>query len=460
MNIKIKPVVWLKKYDIRLIMFLAFLVRMIGFRWMDYTNFPEFYRDYYTVSGISHGQLMLLGPPSMLHGFHFGPFYYYSMLPFFLLFGGHPFSLIFTGIVFSVLTVYAFFRVLLLWFNSRTAALVGALFVALSVYSLHLSSYVSNPNFLPLFVLWYFYYLTKVLTTKKRSISSIPEFGVHPTNIRNPEPSLELDPGSRMHSAGMEHKNDYVFLGLAFGLATQLHATAMIVLPLVTLTALILHKYRPQFKTFGIFLLAVVFTYLPYLFYEFTHGFVNFRRLFILGAKELDGTHYTSGLAAIWNFFEGTLTPFNFWYSYSIIQPNILYLIIALFAAIALVAILYRIFKKPRPEQNNFKISKIGMTIVLAWTLITCTVLLLFARGVHDHYIIILWPMPIIILTYAVFWIKTKFNVFTSLMALIIVTSLLQIYSFYQFGHTPWSEFMPVYQSKYQNAAGVSEIGS
>jgi 4-amino-4-deoxy-L-arabinose transferase-like glycosyltransferase len=423
MNAKIKLFAWLKKYDIWLIMFLAFAVRMIGCKWMGYTNFPEFYRDYYMVSHISHGQLVLLGPPSMLHGFHFGPFYYYSMLPFFLLFGGHPFSLIFTGIVFSVLTVYAFFKVLLLWFNSRVAARVGALLMALSVYSLHLSSYVSNPNFLPLFVLWYFYYLTKIL-----SVAAKPK--------------------------------DYIFLGLAFGLATQLHATAMIVLPLVTLIGLILHNYRPRFKTFGIFLLAVIFTYLPYLFYEFTHGFVNFRRLFVLGAKELDGTHYTSGLAAIWNFFEGTLTPFNFWYSYSIIQPNILYLIIALFAAIALVAVLYRIFKKPQPEQSGFKISKIGRTIVLAWTLITCTVLLLFARGVHDHYIIILWPMPIIILTYAVVWMKTKFNVFTSLIVLIIVTSLLQIYSFYQFGHTPWSEFMPVYQSKYQNAAGISEIGS
>lgn len=423
MDAKIKLIAWLKKYDIRLIMFLAFSIRMIGFRWMGYTNFPEFYRDYYMVSGISHGQLVLLGPPSMLHGFHFGPFYYYSMLPFFLLLGGHPFSLIFTGIAFSVLTVYAFFKVLLLWFDSRAVARVGALLVALSVYSLHLNSYVSNPNFLPLFVLWYFYYLTKILTD-----------GAKP--------------------------KDYIFLGLSFGLATQLHATAMIVLPLVTLTALILHKYNLRLKTAGIFLLAVIFTYLPYLFYEFTHGFVNFRRLFILGAKELDGTHYTSGLAAIWNFFEGTLTPFNFWYSYSIIQPNILYLIIALFAAIALVAILYRIFKKPRQEQSGFKISKIGMTIVLAWTFITCTVLLLFARGVHDHYIIILWPVPMIILTYTVFWIKAKFNVFASLMALIIVTSLLQIYSFYQFGRTPWSEFMPVYQSKYQNAAGVSEIGS
>ncbi len=422
MDTKINLLNWVKKYDIWLIILLAFLVRIIGFRWMGYTNFPEFYRDYYMVSHIAHGTVVLLGPPSMLHGFHFGPFYYYSLLPFYLLFGGHPFGLIFTGIVFSVLSVYALFKVLLLWSGSRAAALVGALFMALSVYSLHLASYVSNPNFLPLFVLWYFYYLTKILTGDK------------PT--------------------------DYVYLGLAFGLSTQLHATAMIVLPLVTLTALILHKYRPRLKTSGIFFAAAVFTYLPYLFYEFTHHFENFRRLFILGTKELAGGRYASGLNAIWNFFQGTLTPFNYWYGYSNIQPNILYLVVAIFAVVALIMLLYRIFIKRRPAQACFKISKTGYSIILSWIIFTCAVLLLFARGVHDHYIIILWPVPMIILTYAVFWMKARFNVFASLLALIIVTSLLQIYSFYQSGHTPWSEFMPTYQKQYQNAPGVSEIGS
>jgi hypothetical protein len=512
---KIKLSAWLKKYDIWLIMLLAFLVRMIGFRWMGYTDFPEFYRDYYMVSHIAHGTIVLLGPPSMLHGFHFGPFYYYSMLPFYLLFGGRPFSLIFTGIVFSVLTVYAFYKILLLWFNDRAAALTGALFIALSVYSVHLTSYVSNPNFLPLFVLWYFYYLTKVLTNTEPVVGVIPEFLTETVkssavkNIRNPpqlfngvarrmtvpEPGGELDPGSRMHSAGMTHYKNFVFLGLPFGLATQLHATAMIILPLVTITALIVHKYKFRLRPTLIFLLAAIFTYLPYLFYEFTHRFSNFSRLFILGTKELGGHHYGSGLFAIWNFFQGTLTPFNYWYGYGIIQPNILYIVVAVFAMAVLIALLYRIFLNPAPScgllnpagraaivpirphsklkdilgrcwikrasvKPCIKISKTGWSLILSWIFFTCVVLLLFNRGVHDHYIIILWPVPLILLTYAIFWIKAKYNIFASLLALIIVTSLLQIYSFYQFGRTPWSEFMPVYQKQYQNAQGVSEIGS
>jgi cytosine/uracil/thiamine/allantoin permease len=149
---------------------------------------------------------------------------------------------------------------------------------------------------------------------------------------------------------------------------------------------------------------------------------------------------------------------------------------VAVFAVAALIILLYRIFRKRRPAQVCVKISKTGLSIILSWIFFTCAVLLLFARGVHDHYIIILWPVPMIILTYAVFWMKAKFpaespkghsdgsasggNVFASLLALIIITSLLQIYSFYQLGHTPWSEFMPTYREKYQNSADVSEIGS
>ena len=444
---------WIKKYDFGIIMLLAFLVRMIGYRWMGYTNFPEFYRDYYMVSHIAHGQVVLLGPPSMLHGFHFGPFYYYSMLPMFLLFWGHPFSLIFTGIIFSVLTVYAFYKILLLWFNSRSAAITGALFMALSVYSLHLASYVSNPNFLPLFALWYFYYLTKVLQSRTAAfnVSSRPRSASDEWRV----PSTH----SQMHS-GSVGMTDYIYLGLAFGLATQLHATAAVILPLVSIAAIITQKYKPKPKTAAIFLAAVIFTYLPYLFFEFANNFSNLKRLFILGTKELSGQHSGSGVTAVWNFFQGTLTPFNGWYTYTNIYPNYLNIIVGLLALFAAAMALYRIFKKPRPVQTDFAISKVGGIIVLFWTVFTCTILLLFNRGVHDHYIIVLWPVPLIFLIYAIFWLKAKFNVFVPLVALIVITSLLQIYSFWQFGHTPWSDFMPVYQQHYQNDPTVPEIGS
>ncbi len=412
-------------YDIWLIMSLAFIVRIIGYQWMDYTNFPEFYRDYYMVSHIAHGMNVLLGPPSMLHGFHFGPFYYYSMVPFFILFNGHPFSLIFTGILFSVLSVYAFYKILLLWFDNLNVARVGALFVAVSVYSLHLVSYVSNPNFLPLFVLWYFYYLTKILQ-------------------------------------GNNKTKDYLLLGLSFGLATQLHATAMIVLPLVTVTALLVHKYKFHIKSFLYFLAAGIFSYAPYLYFELTHSFVDFKRLFILGSKELDGSHYTSGIAAIWNFFQGTMTPFNNWYSYTWIQPNSLFIIVAICAVICIAELLFKLLKKEPAQTDICNISKPGLTIILAWTFFVCTTLLLFARGVHDHYIIILWPVPIIALAYGISWMKSRFNVFASLIVLIVVTSLLQIYSFYNVEHTSWSTFVPIYQAQYQNSpvSAISEIGS
>jgi 4-amino-4-deoxy-L-arabinose transferase-like glycosyltransferase len=214
----------IQKYGLWLILLTAFLVRIAGFRWMGYTDFPEFYRDYYMVNHIAHGQIVLLGPASMLHGFHFGPFYYYSMLPFYFLFGTHPYGLIFTGIIFSVLSVYAFYKILGLWFNNHQTAIIGALFMALSVYSLHLASYTSNPNFLPLFVLWYFYELTKILEdrtfTPSRPTSTVEEWR-DPLRLRSglrladtrPQMSRRVGSRSAEHSGsvGIAQYKDYIF---------------------------------------------------------------------------------------------------------------------------------------------------------------------------------------------------------------------------------------------------------
>lgn len=412
------------KYDIWLIVVLAFVVRVIGVRWMENTNFPEFYRDYYMTSAIAHHtQTVLVGPPSMLHGFNFGPFYYYALVPLFLLFGGHPYALILTGVIFSVLTVFVFFKLLLLWTGNRSIARVGALLMAVSVYSLHLASYTSNPNFLPLFVLWYFYHLTKIVTGKS---------------------SLK----------------DYAWLGIALGLSTQLHATAMLILPILSISILILNKYRLRLKQVGIFLATIIVTYIPYLWYEFTHGFANIRHLFVLGAQHLGGEHYGAGARAIWNFFEGTLTPFNGWYMYTYIRPNFLYAFVALFAVIFLAVLVYRLRRPGGGRGGDIAFSKIARQIVFLWTAITCIVILLFNRGVHDHYLIILWPVSLILLTYCIFWIQSHFKTFWPLLILIVVTSLLQIYSFYSLPHTPWSEFFPTYNAEYKNNPATPRIGS
>ena len=157
------------KHALLLIILLALILRLIVVRHAGYASFPEQWRDVRMVSDIAHGvSFPLLGPPSMLGGFHFPAHYYYLMVPLFMLSGFHPVGLLLTGVVFSVLSVFALYKLLLLWSGRVDVALTGALLSGVSVYSLHLVSYTSNPNFLPLFVLWFLYSLTKILQGSTR----------------------------------------------------------------------------------------------------------------------------------------------------------------------------------------------------------------------------------------------------------------------------------------------------
>ncbi len=415
----------LTHYDIWWIALLALFIRVIGMRWMSYTSFPEFYRDYGMASRILSGHMVALGPPSMLGGFHFPSFYYYLLVPFLWLFHSHPLGLIFTGIVFSVFSVVALFKLLLLWTDSRGVARTGGFLSALSVYSLHLTSYVSNPNFLPLFVLWYMYHLTKVVR-------------------------------------GQASTSHFVWLGVAFALATQLHVTALIVLPIVTILAMAILRARINVAGWWRAIIVIVFLYLPYIIYEVAHSFANTLRLFHLGGQNLHGGNVWVSVLAIWNFFLGTLTPFSYAYSYSILEPNSLYWVVALAVGMVLLIFLFKYFSGgTRHESGRQKfVTREAWVILLLWVFVEVLTILLYSRAVHDHYLIILWPTPIIFLSFGVWWLKRKFGLFMPVVCALAVVFSLQIYSFYHAANTSWSEFQPVYEQNYKNNLGLEEIGS
>jgi hypothetical protein len=455
------------KYDIGYIVLLALAIRVIGMQWMGYTDFPEFYRDYHMTAGIATGShFPLFGPPSMLGGFHFGPFYYYAMAPLLLVFGFHPLGLIATGIIISALTVWALFKLVLLWTNNRSFARLAAMYTAVSVYSLHLASYTSNPNFLPLFVVWYFYCLTKVLK-------------------------------------GAATTRDYIWWGLLFALATQLHATAMLLLPIVTMLAFLILRLRyhsviarreaadrrsnPRLLSnnyeiasspsllamtengkvsiarthIAISAGAALLVYAPYLIYDGLHGFSNLKQLFVLGGRNLQGGHVGFALHALWNFFEGTLTPFNYVYNYTTITPNYLYWIVSIVVGLVLLGVLYGLRKQSwRLGGGKKEFTKEGLVLVWLWFVVQTLVLLLYSRAAHDHYLIIFWPLPMILLAYLTLWLRARFGVYRVAVCAVLVVSALQIYSFYSRAGQDWSGFFPKYNTEYKNMPNISEIGS
>ena len=413
-----------KYYGVYAILTVAAVLRLLVVQYADYASFPEQWRDFHMVSGIAHGTFFpQLGPPSMVGGFHFSPHYYYLMVPLFVLSGFHPVGLLLTGVAVSTLSVYVLYRLLLLWSNNASLALTGALLSAVSAYSLHLVSYTSNPNFLPLFVLWFLYCLTKILQ-------------------------------------GSTQWFDYAQMGLAFALASCLHTTATLELPVIALLGLPPTRPTLRFRLWCIAGAAAFVVYAPYLYYELTHGFSNTVRLFGLGASALHGGQNSLNAHMLWNFWEGTLTPFNYWYGYTAISPNWLYWLVTACMALAAVCFLAALRSRQSFDKRVTRFSKAGTVLLWSWICVASITLLLYTRGPHDHYIIILWPAPLIVLTWAVFWFKERFGVFKPVLFLLLVTALLQIYSFTHVRHQPWRDFLATYEANYKNRPDVSEIGA
>ncbi|MBI5530611.1 MAG: glycosyltransferase family 39 protein [Candidatus Doudnabacteria bacterium] len=424
MSLLKKNIEYAKKYHLVLIILIGLAVRLIGWRFMDYTNFPEFYRDYIMTEKIAFGgQLVLLGPPSMLHHFHFGPIYYYIFTPLFALFGGHPFSLILTGAIVSVITIFYFYKLLLLWSGDSKLAAAGGWLLALSLYAVHLTSYVSNPNFLPLFTLIALILLTRIIQD------------------------------------GAKLKN-YFILGAILAIAGQLHATALLVLPLTFLLSLLLAKKLPNAKQWLALLAAGTITYLPYLFFELTHGFQNTLRLLSLGQNRLTGTHFFDQITAVFGFFSGSLTPFNYYYSYTYLTPNSLYIAVIFLAAACLISAIYQIIKYGVGGSTTTNISPEGKKVLYSWSFACFFSLLIYNGPLQAHYLIILWPLPLMLLVFGIFWVNSKIKILKPLLLLLTVTSVLQIYSFYRTEHTGWEQFYKTLHSDYQNRSGIEEIGS
>jgi len=422
----------LNKYDAWLITIFAFLLRIIGLHWMAYANNREFFRDYFASSIIAHGQRFLLyGPPSIIGVFHFGPIYYYILAIFQFVFRFSPSSLLIASMLISSLSVFVLYHLLLLWFKEKSAARIGAILCALSMYSIFLGEYVSNPNFVPLFLLWFFYTFTKILHGDKSEWT-------------------------------------YLWAGLSFAIASQLHITAMILLSLMIITGIIWRKnIIHNVNGILVFIGVTLLVYSTYIYYQFTTHFSEFGQLIFFAAKKFGPESSSNILLALSRFVESVFLPIqNTEYAFTNLSPTFLYLIVAavvfIFIFIFIKAII-QITDKDRlfANQNPLSISKEGKFIITFWTIFSLLILSGYHNFIRYYYLIILWPLPIIILVCAAYWLKNRYKVFYSFLAMFLVISVLEIFSFYYSeSKIPWSSFNENYNNALKIKPNILEVGA
>ena len=341
----------------------AALLRLCLLNVAYYSAVGELYRDMEVIWNMFHfGRWPLLGPSSALGGFYFGAFYYYIEGLFVFLFRFVPYGAVFSSTFFSLLSLPLLYLLCRKWFINPWVATLAVGIQSVALFDIQNSYYVSNPNFLPAF----FLAMCLVLTY----LSERPQIW------------------------------HYAALGLILGVATQLHATALVLMPVMVAAVVWKYKIRPRWWEAALVLLLWAACFAPYIIYEFTHNFELVRALLAITHKETASGNRWLVFLGFLNFFGSFFIfkdgAFNFYPGFAS----------AFLAAVALAGILIAAAvwiswrRHFRPSQGMLR--PIGKTMMLVWFWGGLLMYLISAVPPAYYYYIIMWPLPVLL---AAWWL-------------------------------------------------------
>lgn len=371
---------------------LAVIFRMALLSTAYYGMSGELYRDLIVVwKMFNQNQLPLLGPSSMFGGFYFGAIYYYIFGVLAWLTGFSAYSGSLTSTIFSIGSIVFLYALLRRLFNDPKVALIAVALQTICLFDIQNTYYISNPNLLPFFVLGFFYFLTNIISNHKLL-------------------------------------SNYLLAGLFFGIAIQLHATALVILPFVLIWIGVKEKIKPSFGQSLLFIAAMLIPNTPYLIYIYQNGFGIFGSLLEIAGSQGGMVNRLNMLSAIGNFIFSFFVfkdgAFNFYPGHA----NLYFT--ALGISIVLIAIVLWQLKK---KVFDFNISTTAKTFLTAWPAVGLLVYLIFAPQPAYYYFIVMWPFPVIIA--AIFlnqvWGYSK-KTFTIVVALYIVLQFMCVGVFYK----------------------------
>ena len=211
-------------------------------------NFPFTYDQGRDMADLRHmvvtHQPKLTGPTTSINGVHLGPFWYYFLLPSFIVGAGDPMAIMIWQIIW-----YQISGLFLWWVLSKTSENLGLMTAILFLFmpvGFNINRYFWNANAMVMFTAFFFgtlfFFLQK--QTKKRSI----------------------------------------FLGIITGLCLQIEAAfGVLFLPFVLLTYLV---KKEKLKNYLHLILGFLITIIPQLLFEIRHGFSMTKLLIVQLAGE------------------------------------------------------------------------------------------------------------------------------------------------------------------------------
>jgi len=315
---------------------------------------------------LKHGNLFFIGPPTSVGNMYLGPWYYYLVAPFLLLFNFNPVGPSVLVALLGVLTTYLLYFVGKKWFN-QSVGIISALLFAISPVAIKYNTFSWNPNVMPLFSLLFIYFFFTAIFDKKY--------------------------------------NYFIFASLAFIGCINSHYFALALLPFVGLYWFFTYKkeyWKPTLLATAIFLISLT----PQVLFDVKHQGQNSQAFKTFFTKR-ETTVSIKAYKAIPKFLP-TLNEINTRLIYGKNTQVAPYL-----TAAFILFLIYIIYK----FKNKYFLA------ILLWFIVGLTAFGIYKNHIYDHYYG--FVLPAIFLTTAILVNKTKYFGYIFL-AIIISLSIIQ----------------------------------
>jgi 4-amino-4-deoxy-L-arabinose transferase-like glycosyltransferase len=382
MNFK---VINIKSFVIRnwlIILIVIFSAFLRLYRIADYMTFlGDEGRDALVVYNILHGKLTLLGPTASVGGFFLGPIYYYFMAVFTLLFNYDPVGPSVMVALFGIATVYLVYKVTNVFFGKR-GAIIASLLYAVSPLVVAYSRSSWNPNPLPFFSLLTLYFLYKAVLSNR--------------------------------------KNLFIFCGFLLGIAIQLHYLTVflgvIVAVYVLFSNLIFVKNKLSFlyKTvnqYFFLLIGFLIGWLPFLAFEFRHGFANIISIFNFvfhSGKTGGNLDFVKTIQDVtFRLFARLVMAFPAPEQISSIDKSLISLWKTAVVILIIVSILVLFFKLVTSFKDK-KEELLKYLLLTTWLVLGIGMFGFYKKSIYDYYFGFMFPLPFILSGLSISFISKK----------------------------------------------------
>lgn len=322
-----------------LILLLGLILRLWNFRELYMYSHDQDLQGWVIRDILLNNHPRLIGQETSTHGIFIGPYFYYFLIPFYLIFGMDPIGGIFATVVLGIFTIWSIYYCLKHIFNYKVG-LISAFLYSASFYTVFNDREVVPTMPVILWTIWFLYAIHLIKAGKQ--------------------------------------KVGFILSGILIGLIWNLNMALILLLPLLPI-AFILSKKRFVLTDFFKGFLTLFITSIPLIAFELRHSFSQTRAFFLsLTSNQQDilqGSDKVKRLVYLLSkdlagLVSGTVIDIKFEY----------FLLIACVVWFTLIV--------------NKKIKKDWILLTIIWVILYCIFFSLYSKVISEYYLnglIIIW---------------------------------------------------------------------